>query len=154
MLDWSKTKYVDEDNYIERIKRHTPVTGDVLYSREGERFGLAALTPKETTLCLGQRMMLFQARQGVATSYFLWALLNSKGVYNQAEKCVGGATSPHVNIRDIKMFKVFEPPMNQQLSFNLIVEKLNQKRARIESSLIGCDDMFSSLTQRAFRGEL
>ena len=80
-IDLSTTKYVDETGYRERIERLMPVAGDVIYSREGERFGIAALIPEGMTACLGQRMMMFRVDPKKATPEFFWAMLNSKGVY-------------------------------------------------------------------------
>src|ERR1700674_1788104 len=36
--------------------------GDILYSREGERFGIAACVPDGRRLCISQRMMVFRVR--------------------------------------------------------------------------------------------
>src|SRR5437870_9061255 len=47
---------VSDDTYRERTSRVTPRHGDLLYSREGTYFGIAAEVPEETCICLGQRM--------------------------------------------------------------------------------------------------
>jgi hypothetical protein len=36
--------------------------GDILYSREGERFGIAACVPDGRRLCISHRMMVFRVR--------------------------------------------------------------------------------------------
>ena len=63
-LDWSTTKYVDAEQYKKRIARGTPIAGDVVYCREGARFGNAARIPEHLSkkICLGQRMMLFRVK--------------------------------------------------------------------------------------------
>jgi type I restriction enzyme S subunit len=90
-------------------------------AREGERFGLAARVPVGLPPCLGQRVMLLQPSSKTATSEYLWALLNSSGLYQQALQLVGGSTSPHVNVGDIKAFKAFVPPVELQRNFSKIV---------------------------------
>ena len=43
----------------------------------------------------------------------MWSL-NSDAVFNQVLEKVAGATSPHINISDIKNFDVPEPPTDEQ----------------------------------------
>lgn len=112
-LDLSNVRLVSQEIYDERIARLKPEADDVLYSREGERFGLAALVPAGVELCLGQRMMMFRCRSGINPEYFMWSL-NSDAVFNQVLEKVAGATSPHINISDIKNFDVPEPPTDEQ----------------------------------------
>ena len=122
-LDFSAAKYVTEEEYKVRIQRHKPIPGDVIYCREGARFGNAGLVMDGMTPCLGQRTMLFQAKRGTATPEYLWALMCSKAIYHQAELKVGGAAAPHVNIRDIRKFVCVLPPYNDQLEFSKACRK-------------------------------
>jgi type I restriction enzyme S subunit len=153
-LEWSTTKYVDHIEYENRVKRHTPISKDILYSREGERFGMAAMVEDSTTPCLGQRMMLFQAKPNKTEPEFLWYLLNTKGIYSQAERLVGGSTSPHVNVGDIKKFKAFCPPVKFQKKFSGIVVRISKMRRKFQKMEIKENLLFNSLSQQAFRGEL
>jgi len=149
-LDWSTTRYVESEEYIKRISRHRPTKGDVIYSREGERFGFAARVPSGITPCLGQRVMLLQPDPATTTSEFLWALLNSPKVYQQANQIVGGSTSPHVNVGDIKAFKVFLPPLNLQQKYAALVrchDRLHIQRQEAERQ---AEHLFQTLLHRAF----
>jgi type I restriction enzyme S subunit len=119
-------RLVSEDVYRERIQRLAPVPGDILYSREGERFGMAALVPKGTKLCLGQRMMMFRVRETIDAGYTMW-LLNSEVVYQQVMATVAGATSPHVNISDIVNFRVPEPPCSEQVKIASAIDEATAK---------------------------
>src|SRR5258708_14062520 len=60
-LDWSTTKHIDYGEYKKRIKIAIPMPKDVVYCREGARFGNAAMISAGKHVCLGQRMMLFRA---------------------------------------------------------------------------------------------
>ena len=108
-----QVRLVSKEVYQERIERLRPIEGDILYSREGERFGLAALVPGGVELCLGQRMMMFRSLPDMAPAYLMWAL-NSKAVYQQVVLYTGGATSPHINISDIINFYIPCPPRDEQ----------------------------------------
>jgi type I restriction enzyme S subunit len=150
-LDFSTTKYVDIGEYRGRIAREIPVTGDVLYSREGERFGMAAMVPLGVTPCLGQRMMLLRADESAVRPTFLWALMNSSAFYSRVAQLAGGSTSPHVNVADIKRLPAFLPPLALQTRFERVVETLAVTRKRMMGAGSRGDDLFCSLVNASFR---
>jgi type I restriction enzyme S subunit len=106
-------KRVSASEYVHRIQRLEPKKDDVLYTREGERFGLAALVPPDTQLCLGQRMMMFRTNSSVLPGYLMWSL-NGDLAYNYIKQSTAGATSPHLNIFDIRNVPIFLPPRQEQ----------------------------------------
>lgn len=112
-LHLDRALLVSREVYEERIQRLRPIEHDVLYSREGERFGMAALVPPSVDLCLGQRMMMFRSLPDFDAGYLMW-VLNSDTVYQQVLADLAGATSPHVNIGDIVNFAVPAPPLTDQ----------------------------------------
>jgi len=109
----NKCKLVSEEIYKTRTSRYIPKENDVLYSREGERFGISALVPKNTKICLGQRMMVFSVYDFVYSKYFMWTL-NSPEMLYQVKSTICGSTSPHINISDIKNFSIFLPNVKCQ----------------------------------------
>src|SRR2546425_636159 len=68
---------VSEDTYRERVQRAEPQHGDLLYSREGTYFGMAAEVPPNTRVCLGQRMVLIRPAVPRIDFRFLKYWLNS-----------------------------------------------------------------------------
>jgi type I restriction enzyme S subunit len=154
IFDWSTTKYVDEYEYQERVKRIIPQAGDVVYCREGARLGNAAIIPNEIKPCLGQRMMLLRANPDVATPEIIWAFLNSDLIWQQVISLVGGAAAPHLNVRDIKAFSVFAPPMNLQQEFSSKIKEIRALQEIQFTSKMRIEDLFKSLLHRAFQGEL
>jgi type I restriction enzyme S subunit len=60
-LDLSAAYRLEEEEYLKRIRRESLRAGDIVYGREGERWGFAATVPDRADLCLGQRMMQFRA---------------------------------------------------------------------------------------------
>lgn len=151
-FDWSTTKYVSEEEYRTRIARLQPVAGDVFYTREGERYGIAAILPPGVAACLGQRMMLLRANQDVATPEFLWASMNSTSVYRQATAEVGGSTSPHVNVKAIRRFGVVCPPVGLQRRFSEVCEAAMRVRDAQQAAHAQSDTLFSALVSQLFLG--
>lgn len=135
-----KALLVNEATYLEQTRRLVPQEGDVLYSREGGRFGIAAVVPPNTKLCLSQRMMQFRCAAAVSPDYFAW-FLNSPLGFGQATEDVGGSASPHVNIKSIRRFVMPLPPYGEQLR---IVGAITQILGAI-------DDLALSLERREER---
>jgi type I restriction enzyme, S subunit len=153
-LTFADAKYVEKLEYEKRIARGKPQVGDVIYCREGARFGNAALITREMTLCLGQRMMLFRPHPKSAVGEYLWAFLSSPAAYRQATSRVGGSAAPHVNIRDIISFRLPHPPIELQREFARRVAAVEKLKTAQRASLGEMDALFASLQHRAFRGEL
>jgi type I restriction enzyme S subunit len=149
-LDFSTTKFVDQDQYMERIKRCKPLAGDIIYCREGARFGAAGYIPEGVEVCLGQRTMLFRADPEKATSECLWGIIVSSGISHQASQLVGGAASPHVNVKDIKKYKTFCPPLEAQKKYSHIFKHTMNVKQRAMLGLVELDNQFNALTQRYF----
>jgi type I restriction enzyme S subunit len=111
--------------------RLKPEMGDVLYSREGERFGIAANVPADTSLCISQRMMVFRIRKRQNSEYLMWQL-NCQHVYLQASLYVMGSTAPHVNVEQIKNFQLALPPVDEQKA---IVEHIRSECSSVNTAI-------------------
>lgn len=91
---------VDEETYRRRVSRLVPLRGDIIYSREGERLGIASPVGNER-VCLGQRVMLLRSSQDADPDYLLWAM-NAPDFYLRITSGLGSTTSPHINIADVQ----------------------------------------------------
>lgn len=152
-LDLKKTFQVDEAIFAERIKRHQPQIGDIVYSREGGRLGNAARIIDAEKVCLGQRMMLFKTNTENHCE-FLWALLESVPFKAKLQGLVGGGAAPRVNIKDLTKISVIKPAQALQSRFAEVVKKMDRTRSVYRLSLTELEFLFGVLSQRAFRGEL
>lgn len=112
---------VDDEQYAARIAREPVLAGDIVYGREGERYGLAAQVPAGVSICLGQRMMQFRADAEHDGTYVMWAL-NATSTYSQAQLDTFGSTSPHVNVSTIRNFLLPEPPLQEQRDIGTLLE--------------------------------
>jgi type I restriction enzyme S subunit len=152
-INWSKMKYLDYEGYIERTRRLVPKEGDIIYGREGS-FGEAAIVPADCKMSLGQRVMLFRPNSNLINSKFLHAVVRSNGVYQQALRVTSGSTVGHINVKDIKKFKLIVAPLVLQNQFEERVQAVEQQKAQAQASLEKAEELFNSLLQRAFKGEL
>lgn len=123
---------LDRDEYENRIRRLSLDNNDIVYGREGERWGLACLVPESNKYCLGQRMLQFRCDSSkLLPEFAVWAL-NSKRIYLQGSVDSLGSTSPHVNISTVRNFAVPVPPLDEQRE---IAEYLDRKCAAIEGEV-------------------
>lgn len=114
---------LDEGEYQNRIRRMPLEKDDIVYGREGERWGLACLVPESNKYCLGQRMLQFRCKkESFLPSFAMWAL-NSKFVYLQGAVDTIGSTSPHVNISTVRNFLIPIPKINEQQEIVAYVDK-------------------------------
>jgi type I restriction enzyme, S subunit len=134
-LRLDNAKRVSEAEYLRRVQRLEPQAGDIVYSREGERFGLAALIPAEAKLCLGQRMMMFRTNDRVVPRYLMWSL-NGDFAFNYVKQSTAGATSPHLNIGDIKNIPVFVPPIEEQRWIVAEIEDRSDRKRSLISLIL------------------
>jgi len=104
---------IGQDEFARWTQRLEPKEGDILYSREGERYGIAACVPAATRLCISQRMMVFRIDENHNSQFVMW-LLNSRQVFAQADQDTLGATAPHVNVSTIRNFALTLPPRDEQ----------------------------------------
>ncbi|WP_302212098.1 restriction endonuclease subunit S [uncultured Ruminococcus sp.] len=119
---------LDEKEYKHRIRRLSLDKDDIVYGREGERWGLACIVPESNKYCLGQRMMQFRCNEHIVPMFIMWAL-NSKNIYVQGCFDTLGSTSPHVNISTIINYEIPIPSYEEQ---NKLASFLQEKSSRID----------------------
>jgi len=94
------------------------------------------------------------AKRNLADRYFITYLLRHKGYVTYATERSTGANLPRISPNAVEEFETYSPPFDLQQKFADIVqkvEKLKQKQHESEKELT---NLFNSLMQRAFRGEL
>jgi len=129
-LDIENARRVSKEVYVARNARLTPKTDDIIYSREGERYGMCALVPRDASVCLGQRVMLMRTK--VTAPFLMWAL-NAEHTYRQAQQDVIGATSPHVNVDTIRNFVLAWPREEERERISLYIDKKVVQLDQLES---------------------
>jgi type I restriction enzyme S subunit len=65
-----------------------------------------------------------------------------------------GGNQPNLNMDIVKKFEVICPPIEEQNKFAQIVEKVETQKQKNEQVIEQMDNLFNSLSQKAFKGEL
>lgn len=132
LRDQNKMYRLGKDEYENRIRRLSLDKDDIVYGREGERWGLACIVPESNKYCLGQRMMQFRCKTDVVIPLFAMWALNSKRVYLQGSVDTIGSTSPHVNISTMRNYYIPVPPIDEQLE---IIKRITTIASSIENTI-------------------
>ena len=147
---WDEIEYIPEDEYIKRIRRKKPEKGDVIYTREGAILGIAAVIDRECNVALGQRSMLLSPDVLQCTPEFLSTAMNCDSFLANALKGQSGSASPHINVGDIKAFKMIMPPVEQQERFSAFVKQVDKSKVVAQKALEEAQLLFDSLMQKYF----
>ena len=123
---WDDIEYIPEDEFEKRIQRKKPTVGDIVYTREGAILGIAAIIDRNYNVALGQRSMLLSPDTDKCASEFLCVAMNSDSFLDNVLKGVSGSASPHINVGDIKAFKMIMPPVELQNQFAEFVQAVDK----------------------------
>src|ERR1700692_1435088 len=121
--------HVSEQTYLDRTVRAVPSHGDLLFSREGTYFGIAAEVPAGTKLCLGQRMVLLRPNPQVLDFQFLKYWLNSPIMVRHVCGFRDGSVAERINVPTIRSLAIVLPPIGEQQSIAHSLSVLDQKIA-------------------------
>lgn len=143
--------------YFEKLKEHRkPFKGDVLYTVTGS-YGIPVLVNSESKFCFQRHIGLIRPNQET-DSKFLYYLLLSPLVKNQADQCATGTAQKTVGLKSLREFTV--PKLSHKEQKN-IVEKLDiisAKSQKLEAiyqhKLEALGELKQSILQKAFTGQL
>jgi type I restriction enzyme S subunit len=151
---------VPTDEFLHPDKAHELVQysiepGDIVMTRKGT-IGNCAVYPQGWAFGIMHSDLL---RLRVDSSrclpvYLSHQLHHSPDVEVQLARISGGAIMQGVNVGKLKSLRVLVPPMSEQQKFAKAVEQFDALSSDQCASIKTMDDLFNSLVQRAFRGEL
>ncbi len=151
-----KTIAVPDDE----IQQYKLRKGDLLLTEGGDpdKLGRGAVWNDEIDECIHQNH-IFRVRVRVKDKsinpVFLSALMASKygkSYFLKAAKQTTGIAS--INSTQLKAFPLIKPPLPLQTQFASVVEKVESLKSRYAQSLAELENLYGSLSQRAFKGEL
>ncbi|NEK17631.1 restriction endonuclease subunit S [Rhizobium leguminosarum] len=124
---WHEAARVSDETYVERIARAEPRFGDILYSREGTYFGIAAEMPENMRVCLGQRMVLIRPNPKQVNFRFLRLWLNSPVLSRHLHGFRDGTVAERLNMPTIRGLPVPILPRDEQDGIADLLGSLDDK---------------------------
>lgn len=150
-IDLTQCVRTTQDEFLDLTENRKPQVGDIVYSRNAS-FGEASLVTSTNDFAIGQDVSLIVPSE--VNSVFLHRLLNSPAVKHQLGNMVSGSTFKRVNLKSIRKLRIPIPPTQQQEKFAGRIAKNEDQLAQQRTCCDVLDNLFNSLVQRAFRGEL
>ena len=138
----NKIKFVSEKTYKYWSRRAYPQPGDIIFTREAP-MGEAAIIPKQTKICLGQRTMLLRTIPNLLDNKYLFYNILSEVFQQRMHKDAIGTGVKHLRVGDVENL-IF--PICSKAEQIQIVEE-------IESRLSVCDKMEQSLFESIEKAE-
>jgi len=150
---WKDKRFVSEEDFHDRSKRGYVKSGDIILSREGT-VGVLAIVDKEMEICLGQRLVQLIPDFFLANNYYLLHLLLYELEPERISRIMVGATSKHLNVKELREMNLPVPPLTLQNQFAERIQAIEAEKQQAQASLQKSEDLFNSLLQRAFKGKL
>jgi len=149
---------VSETTYNEWTRRAIPQADDLILAREAPA-GNIGVIPENIKVCLGQRTVLIRPKKNKIISKFLAYLVLSKDVQEQLLSHSTGATVEHINMKDIRAFKIYNlSPITEQQTIAQKLDALSAETKQLEAiyqqKINDLDELKKSILQKAFAGEL
>jgi type I restriction enzyme S subunit len=145
--------YIGKDLY-RKLESCKIKDGDLLISLVGS-YGLISIVPPVFEAgIINPRLMKITVNQDIIHPVFLKYLLHSKGIKTKIENSTHGGTMDIVNVGIMKEIQVPVPPLASQGVFLEILDNIDKQKTLTQQCLQKSEDLFQSLLQRAFMGEL
>ena len=145
-----KTKRVSKAEFLKHRKELNSNT--VLVSINGT-IGKVAFYNNEPII-LGKSACYFNLIEDVINRSFLYYLLFSPYFKRYAGNQATGSTIKNVSLKTMRGFPIPYPSLNLQNKFAERVAQIEKQKHQAEASFVKAEELFSSLLQRAFKGEL
>jgi type I restriction enzyme S subunit len=156
-FDPTKNKACLPNTFIK--KALIPKKGDLLFSRKNtfELVGATAYVfDNYQNLILPDTIFKINYKPQKINGIFLWYLLNDEGFSKKVRYLANGAAGSMPNISKAKLLNLAipSPSMSLQNKFSELVDKVLNLKAQFMDSLNELENLYGSLSQKAFNGEL
>jgi type I restriction enzyme, S subunit len=154
--DFSMARYfIDERKFIE-LKGFEVKPKDIIISCSGVYLGKLAIVPDNARKgIINQALLKITLNEEKMKNnffVFLFSHKNFREKYFDANRGAGIPNFPPMS--EFKKFPFISPPINIQNQFAERVQAIEEQKAQAQASLEKAEDLFNSLLQRAFKGEL
>lgn len=126
---------------------------DIIIGRRGE-IGRAAVVSNNVRCICGTGSLFIRINKPVIQPLILQKIISSNTMKEKLLNNSVGVTMNNLNAGIIENLGIAIPPIEHQNKFAQIVKKVEEQKQRNEKVIEQMDNLFNSLSQRAFKGEL
>ncbi len=155
-IDWSDVRFwPSEDHSIDQ--KYVNQRGDVILAMDrpwiSSGLKVARLTKNDIPSLLVQRVSRLRSCSTFSNAFIYYSIRHPAFTRHCAQLATE-TTVPHISPNDIRSYRLPDPPGELLDRFALLVEKSEYAIERTRKAWSRSDNLFNSLVQRAFRGEL
>jgi type I restriction enzyme S subunit len=148
--------FIDEDQAA-KLKNVIVEKEDVLFNITGASICRSSVVPNDVLPArVNQHVSILRPIKSIITSKFLSRFLISKNVKTKllGVGSGGGAVMEAITKEQLQNIEVIVPSLELQKEFSSRAQAIEAQKAQAQASLDQAEDLFNSLLQRAFKGEL
>ena len=146
-------KYIGLDEQS-RLDNYKLDLGDVLMVRSGVNAGDSAYIDSNYAGGYGGYDLIIRLNKTKLNYIFLNQIFQSNFKEKIIKPLTRRAAQPHINATQVKKLDIIISPLSLQNEFAKKVQAIEKQKELLEKSLKLMEDNYSSLMQRAFKGEL
>ena len=151
-IDLEKVVYLSNEKYVESPEIMVDFH-DLIFVQRGNTIGKVALVREELgEATINPVVLIFRPIQ--ANPFFLLYLIMNKSLNREFVNSNSGSAQPMITQKTMKEFLLIDVPLKLQNQFAERVQAIEAQKAQAKASLAQAEDLFNSLLQRAFKGEL
>ena len=151
---WAKARFISTEKY-EQLRRFTVRPGDLLITIMGT-CGRSAIVPEDCPVAINTKhLCCITLDTEICTPEFLhsyFLMHPTSRIY--LDRAAKGAVMDGLNMGIIRELPVCKPPIELQRRYSKIYKKLHINKEVLKLSEGDINNLSSSLSQQAFRGEL
>lgn len=151
----AKPKLFITEHKFEQLERYRVLPGDVLISRAGTVGRMCIAKPPVSQSIISTNLVRVVLDPATLLPEYFVALFTYVPHRLGALKANNKDNAfTFLNPKTLKALKIPIPPMDLQIKFKRLSQSTESHAEKMNEQLHGLDELFSSLAQRAFRGEL
>ena len=153
-FEWAERRYITEDKY-ERLRRYRVYPGDVIVTIMGTT-GRSAVAPDDIPEAITTKHLatITPDKKQILPEVLSFAIHSDPLVIHQIRRANKGAIMSGLNLGIIKSLELRSAPLRLQERFVYIYKQSLAIQSQLSDPQISGEALFTSLSQRAFRGEL
>lgn len=157
LINFEDTNFVSENYYTSLSEKRKPKRGDVLYSVVGS-YGIPVLIDFQKEFCFQRHIALLRPNTNKIFSKFLFYMLRSRNVYNQATDCSTGTAQKTVPLSGLREIHIPVPTLAEQERIVAEIESRFERADALETAvdraLNDAEKLKQAVLKKAFSGEL
>ena len=154
--DFSFARYFIDEAKFQELKGFEVKSGDIIVSCSGVYLGKLAIVPEGAKQgIINQALLKISLDNRIIENVFFVYVFSNENFKRKFYGNVIGTGIPNFpSMDDFRKFNFIYPPIKLQTQFAQIVEKTEVLKTKYLQSLQELENLYGSLSQKAFRGEL